>query len=227
MEADMPEWVWPVPIFNGGRPVVSSPFGPQERVGGHWGSDICYPRERKGEWRLPEMTPLYMMPSMTVDAIAIGSGTVVRAGVSATGGFVEIDHGSAFGISRMTSLYRHLESARVRVGERVIAGTRLGFIGHDPRNPKGFNHLHFEIWDKSRRVRNLDRRDKVHGIDPETVLSQFDYVDHSGDFQRGNGETGVGPQRRQGGHRGDDLGDARSVAGTIVGGVADVGGLGL
>ncbi len=70
---------------------------------------------------------------------AAGSGVVVKA--ETTGGYgrlIVIDHGRGF-----VSRYAHLSSMKVRVGERILAGERIGAVGSSGRVTGP--HLHFEI----------------------------------------------------------------------------------
>ena len=54
--------------------------------------------------------------------------------------FVEVDHGNG-----VVSLYAHLESYDVRVGERVEAGQHLGLVGRTGVRDSG-PHLHFGLF---------------------------------------------------------------------------------
>ncbi|MCL1827841.1 MAG: M23 family metallopeptidase [Candidatus Cloacimonetes bacterium] len=81
------------------------------------------------DYKAPKGTPIY----------AISEGTVVRAAAGWNGGFgnvVEIEHPSA-----EKTLYAHLNSIAVKVGEKVTAGKVIGTVG-TTGNSTG-NHLHF------------------------------------------------------------------------------------
>jgi murein DD-endopeptidase MepM/ murein hydrolase activator NlpD len=54
--------------------------------------------------------------------------------------FVVIDHGSG-----VTSLYAHLASYDVKVGDRVNAGQRIGEVGRTGIRKSG-SHLHFGLF---------------------------------------------------------------------------------
>lgn len=73
-------------------------------------------------------------------AYASREGTVILAGWDSTGfGYlVKLDHGGG-----RTSLYGHLESASVTVGQSVSAGQKIGVIGSTGRSTA--RHLHYEV----------------------------------------------------------------------------------
>lgn len=71
--------------------------------------------------------------------LATGEGVVVEAGwLSGYGRMVEIDHG--FGYS---TLYAHMRKLRVKKGDRVARGDRIGDMGNSGRSTG--THLHYEI----------------------------------------------------------------------------------
>jgi murein DD-endopeptidase MepM/ murein hydrolase activator NlpD len=148
----VPRLVWPVPVYQGRRPVVSSGWGAPRDDGArsHKGVDVMYPRQR-GE--LPEYKP--GTPSATEDhflpsnipAVAVAAGRVKFAARTRRGYSVIIDHGDD------ATYYTHLVNLFVpeaddwRGTARVEAGAPLGIIGGDPsRGPGALKHLHFEIW---------------------------------------------------------------------------------
>ena len=70
---------------------------------------------------------------------ATGPGTVIRA--STNGGYgkmVEIDHGNG-----VTTIYAHLSSIAVRVGQTVTVGQTVGRAGSTGRSTGP--HLHYEV----------------------------------------------------------------------------------
>ncbi len=88
--------------------------------------------------------------------VAVGSGTVILANTDGRGGgygnYVVIDHGNG-----TSTLYGHMSSVSVGVGQTVSAGQHIGNVGNT-----GFStgpHLHFEY--------------RVHGIrtNPREILS--------------------------------------------------------
>lgn len=149
--------VFPVPVFKGLIPKVSSPFGPRGDST-HRGSDIMYRRPSTGTQSLPVFSKNYQMPG-GIPALAFESGIVTRSGTMRTGGRVEIDHGRGF-----STKYFHMRKLRVKVGDRVSAGDPVGDISH---NAVGYrlNHLHFETLINGRQV------------DPETFLQKAQIVD--------------------------------------------------
>jgi murein DD-endopeptidase MepM/ murein hydrolase activator NlpD len=86
--------------------------------------------------------------------LAAGAGRVARVGPIAGGWgrVVVIDHGRG-----VTTWYAHLSVARVRVGQRVLAGLPIGLVGASGR--ASGPHLHFEV-----RVRGA-------AIDPLSALA--------------------------------------------------------
>lgn len=70
---------------------------------------------------------------------AAGAGKVVKAGRNGGyGRLVEIDHGNG-----VRTRYAHLNKIRVKVGQRVEVGTRIGDVGSSGRSTGP--HLHYEI----------------------------------------------------------------------------------
>jgi len=82
--------------------------------------------------------------------VAPASGTVVRVGWDqGYGRFVEIAHG--YGI---TTLYGHLQAARVAEGERVKRGDLVALVGSTGRSTGP--HLHYEVHRDGKPVNPLD-----------------------------------------------------------------------
>ncbi|OZE39111.1 hypothetical protein CH278_02175 [Rhodococcus sp. 05-2254-5] len=112
---------------------VTDTFGYQQWRGGtHWGND--YGRQGGSGGR-----PIY----------AAQGGTVTKAGpASGFGQWINIDHPTADG-SGLT-VYGHI-IPEVRVGQRVEAGQRIGYINPDSTTNGGTRqkpiapHLHFEV----------------------------------------------------------------------------------
>ncbi len=81
---------------------------------------------------------------------AIASGTVTKSSylASSSGNYINIDHGNG-----LSSLYAHLDSRYVSVGNSVVQGQVIGLAGNTgncwPRptaaNPVAGSHLHFEM----------------------------------------------------------------------------------
>lgn len=64
--------------------------------------------------------------------------------------FVEVDHGHG-----VISLYAHLASYEVQIGDRVEAGQRLGEVGHTGIRDSG-SHLHFGLFQNGKVLDPLD-----------------------------------------------------------------------
>ena len=78
------------------------------------------------------------------NVVAAQSGKVISSGWSnyGYGNYVQIDHGKKDGV-RYVTLYAHLKSRNVKVGDYVTKGQKIGYMGNT-----GFStgtHLHFEI----------------------------------------------------------------------------------
>jgi hypothetical protein len=135
-------FVWPLPIWLGRKPGVSSQWF-TARDGGkrkHLGADIMYPRMEGEPAKPPGGSTNWAMP-VGVPVIACGSGTVWSKQDLDNGYAVRLDHGNPY-----TSLYLHLNTVAVKKGDRVEAGTVLGTVGPGPRKlPNALRHLHFEI----------------------------------------------------------------------------------
>ena len=104
---------WPL------RAVVGRPFGPRG-TGFHPGLDLIAPA------------------GMPVGAAWPGRVILAAFDPSGYGKLVEVTHGSG-----VVSMYAHLSSFSVRVGQKVVSGTQLGRVGAtgEATGP----HLHFEV----------------------------------------------------------------------------------
>lgn len=130
-----------------GRPLrggwVSSPFG--MRV-----------HPFSGKWRMHRGVDIAAPHGTPVQAAADGRvERVARDGV--LGRFVVIDHGAR----SYQSLYAHLSSVHVNVGELVSTGNTIGRVGSTGQSTGP--HLHFELW--SRR-QPIDPASQVPGLAP-------------------------------------------------------------
>lgn len=82
--------------------------------------------------------------------VAPAAGTVVKVGwEKGYGRFIEIAHGF-----EVTTLYGHLEAARVTEGQRVKRGDVIGLVGSTGRSTGP--HLHYEVHLEGRPVNPLD-----------------------------------------------------------------------
>ncbi|MEG2658380.1 MAG: peptidoglycan DD-metalloendopeptidase family protein [Clostridiales bacterium] len=106
---------WPTAVQ--GR--ISSPYGPRSR-GMHTGMDIACP---------------YGTPVLAADS---GKVIMVKRLTYSYGQYVIIDHGNS-----TSTLYAHMSSINVSVGQTVSKGQQVGAVG-STGNSTG-NHLHFEV----------------------------------------------------------------------------------
>ncbi len=82
---------------------------------------------------------------------ATGNGRVERADNRSTGygNHIRIDHGYGY-----TSLYAHLNKYNVKVGQRVLRGDIIGYVGSTGRSQAP--HLHYEIFKDDRRINPIN-----------------------------------------------------------------------
>jgi murein DD-endopeptidase MepM/ murein hydrolase activator NlpD len=86
---------------------------------------------------------------------SIKSGKVIQVGKhKGLGWFIEIQHAH-----KISSLYAHLESVNVSVGDRLRQGQKIGAVGKtgNAKSPLIKPHLHLEIWKNG------------EPVDPETM----------------------------------------------------------
>ncbi|MGE0548807.1 MAG: peptidoglycan DD-metalloendopeptidase family protein [Kofleriaceae bacterium] len=142
-------WVWPVPMWNGRKPVISSGWGSPRKHGPHRGADIMFKREKGDPFpdRTPNGSKWHVMPDDVV-AVAASDGIVWSAGWTSGGFAVVIDHGP----QKVATFYTHISKLlvaptdRAKSGQRVYAGQPIGIIDFDPRDGQRLKHLHFELW---------------------------------------------------------------------------------
>lgn len=93
------------------------------------------------DFTAPTGTPIY----------ATGNGRVVRADNTASGygNHIVIDHGFGY-----ETLYAHLHSYNVRVGQQVNRGDVIGFVGSTGRSQAP--HLHYEVIKDGERVNPIN-----------------------------------------------------------------------
>ncbi len=130
-------YIWPVDSRY-----ITSTMGGRDSPGGigstnHQGTDIG---------RVGYTSPIYAAKSGTV---------IVSQRSSSYGEYVVISHGSG-----NTTLYGHMSSRKVSVGQQVSQGTVIGITGSTGRSTGP--HLHFEVVENGKRVNPLS-----HGADPK------------------------------------------------------------
>lgn len=155
-------WLWPVPITNGRKPVVSHEFDPGPRYlpsgalnyATHLGLDLMFarlPTDPTGpatDVAIPKhgSNPGWITWPGTL-VRAAGPGKIWAAKHTALGFSVELDHGKVGGVGMLT-FYQHMTAfARDwQHGDVVNAGDVLGTMGGDPTNAPHLRHLHLELW---------------------------------------------------------------------------------
>lgn len=61
------------------------------------------------------------------------------------GNEVVIDHGTDADGKRVRTVYKHMKTRRVAVGDKVVRGQQIGGVGRSGVMASGINHLHFEL----------------------------------------------------------------------------------
>jgi murein DD-endopeptidase MepM/ murein hydrolase activator NlpD len=143
-------WVWPVPQWQGRRPVISDGFdSPRPGLPRHGGVDIMFARQSADPYPVgsPNGSRGFVMPDGLV-ALAAADGVVWSAMTASTGFCVVLDHSP----TKVATFYAHLDkllvqpTARAQTGEHVRAGQPIGIIGASPTDAEHLKHLHFELW---------------------------------------------------------------------------------
>lgn len=145
-------WVWPLDANGSGAFTITSLMGTRESPGGvgstdHGGTDIG---------------AAYGTAILAADA-----GTVTIAGTyGGYGNAVMIDHGNGY-----KTIYGHMSSIAVRVGQQVQAGQIIGFVGSTGWSTGP--HLHFEV-----RYNNGGFETKINGLSlyGEEVYNRLKYA---------------------------------------------------
>jgi murein DD-endopeptidase MepM/ murein hydrolase activator NlpD len=158
----------PMPVIRGAngarKAVITSSFRPADRKD-HDGCDWFYLWQTGDspnfvgdggcEGKNADGTPRWVVPYGT-DALAAAPGVVQLAGPSPTGYRVWVNHGNG-----LRTGYFHLEKLYCQAGAKVLAGTALGLIGHNPSGRDG-RHLHFEV----------SPVEKYEPLDPQKYLKE-------------------------------------------------------
>jgi hypothetical protein len=195
-------WIWPVEMFEGRKPVISDGFkgtvASDNRPSGHLGVDVMFRRAISGELRPPELARHFECPSGKCFVLAPADGTVISAGLVTRGFRVTIDHGFVpeFG-AEVVTFYTHMSSLFVaasgpehRSQQRVTQGQKIGVIGADPtQGAAGLNHLHFEFWDMSRLPKGQEFSNRIVAIDPAPIMAGWSFRGPSGTFIVGSGKV--------------------------------------
>jgi murein DD-endopeptidase MepM/ murein hydrolase activator NlpD len=161
-------WVWPVGIWRGRKPEISSGFGTPRRTPAgdlitHRGVDIMYRRQPGDPWRAgtPHATTNYVMPDGRA-ALAASDGVVTFAAKTPRGWSVILDHAPR----NLTTYYTHLSSLAVATKQVLAAGTPIGIIGGDPLDARKLSHLHLEV----------RRGGGGEQIDPQLLMASWEYL---------------------------------------------------
>lgn len=155
---DPAAWVFPLPDLGDRRPEISDGFSARatHEQRQHRGADIMFRRRHRGD--LADVyrpgtrhgTPGYFMPD-GVPVLAVGAGLVTFARWTVRGYTVTIRHPEG-----VTTYYTHMASLAVALGQSVDAGTPIGTVGGDPKDPRHLMHLHIELWRSHKRAGAID-----------------------------------------------------------------------
>jgi hypothetical protein len=167
-------WVWPVGVWRGRKPEISSGFGSPrrsrkgERIE-HGGVDILYRRAAGDPWLpgSPNGSRGYVMPDHRA-ALAASDGIASYAQNTPRGWTVIVDHAP----HKLATYYTHLSQLLVVPKQAVSAGQPIGIIGADPLDRQNLKHLHFALW----RGGPKDR------VDPEPYMRTWGYMPDPGDM---------------------------------------------
>jgi len=118
--ADEPvnEYTWPLPGYS----TITTRFGELDPWGvQHRGTDVA----------APEGTPIQVCKG----------GTVVRSEYNDSwGNFVQVDHGNG-----MKTLYAHMITRAAEVGDTVVQGQVIGYVGSTGQSTGNHLHIEFEL----------------------------------------------------------------------------------
>lgn len=129
---------WPCPGFN----TITSPFGYRYHP-------------ITGQWKLHGGTDIAGYGISNTPAVAAAAGKVIVATYNGSYGYyVMVYHGTAANGSEYATLYAHLWSYDVSVGDYVEAGDTLGKIGSTGSSTAP--HLHFEVRKDGERVEPMN-----------------------------------------------------------------------
>lgn len=141
------QWIWPVPTWQGRRPVISDGFySPRAGYPLHGGADIMFVRLPSDAFKAgtPNATKGFVMPD-GMNALAASDGVVNSANKTPQGFAIVIDHGTRGVPELVSTFYTHLERLLVQAGDRVSVGQPIGVIGYSPLDAEKIKHLHFEL----------------------------------------------------------------------------------
>ncbi len=130
-------FIWPV--ANSGS-YISSPYG-NRSSGFHKGIDITCGGAKNGNVKIVAAAAgkvITISDSCTHNYGKSGADPCGSSGLATYGKYVVIEHGSGY-----TTLYAHLGSIKVHVGQEVKRGDTIGIMGSTGHST-GF-HLHFEV----------------------------------------------------------------------------------
>lgn len=128
-------FMWPI---DGDKFWLSSLFGPRKRIDGTWG--------------FHHGIDMAAIKGTTVKSV--GAGTIVEASFqTGYGNTVVIQHNEA-----VKTRYAHLHTIRAYVGQKVKQGAIVGTVGETGfirKKSKDGSHLHFEVYERGKRINPL------------------------------------------------------------------------
>jgi len=182
--------------YQGQKPARSSAFevGARSRKppDGHLGIDIFARQSRRAmKPRPPDNSKLFETPRGT-KVVAAFDGRVTRVGMLRNGMRVAVTHDNVRAlwpsdgrpVGDCETLYLHLETAAVKVGDRVDSGDLIGMAGFNEHAAGALRHLHFGLWVK--RFRAGGSRGLRGEVDPELVSGAWRWIDADGSVHGGS-----------------------------------------
>lgn len=146
-------WVWPLDSSAPNAFLITSLMGTRESPGGvgstdHGGTDIA----------AAAGTPI----------LAVESGTVtIAGGYGGYGNCVQISHGTLKDGATYETLYGHMSSIAVSVGQQVTKGQVIGYEGSTGWSTGA--HLHFEVHQNGNKINGLSMYD-------QSILNKLSYA---------------------------------------------------
>lgn len=123
-------------VLESRKCTITSNFGQRGKNDFHYGVDIV-----KEGYQLD-----WIVAHSDGKVVSAVDGKGNAKGSGSYGNFVKIDH-----MNGWYTLYAHMEKGiKVKVGDRVKAGQRLGYMGNSGDSYGG--HLHFEVWKWNERI---------------------------------------------------------------------------
>ena len=148
-------------VLESKKCTITSPYGQRGPKDFHHGVDIV-----KEGYQLD-----WIVAHSDGKVVSAVDGMGNAKGSGSYGNFVKIDH-----MNGWYTLYAHMEKGiKVKVGDRVKAGQRLGYMGNSGDSYGG--HLHFEVWRWNERINPTSYLNADIVVNDNNVGSQYEIGD--------------------------------------------------